>query len=33
MARDRVFEIYGVIPGRLAINGAFLDPQPISLAS
>ena len=25
MARDRVFEVYGVIPGRLAINGAFID--------
>lgn len=32
-ARDRVFEIFGVIPGRLAISGAFLDPPPIPLAS
>lgn len=32
-ARDRVFEVYGVIPGRLAINGAFLDPEPIKMAS
>jgi hypothetical protein len=30
-ARDRVWEVYGVIPGRLAINGAFLDPEPIVL--
>lgn len=33
MARDRVFEVYGVIPGKLAINGAFLDPEPIVLTS
>ena len=33
MARDRVFEVYGVIPGPLAINGAFLDPPPITLRS
>lgn len=32
-ARDRVFEVYGVIPGRLAINGAFLDPEPIRMGS
>lgn len=32
-ARDRVFEVYGVIPGRLAINGAFLDPEPIKMLS
>lgn len=32
MARDRVFEVYGVIPGKLAINGAFLS-TPIALAS
>lgn len=32
-ARDRVWECYGVIPGKLAINGAFLDPEPIVLAS
>lgn len=32
MARDRVFECYGVIPGPLAINGAFIDP-PITLRS
>src|SRR5579862_158879 len=28
-ARDRIFEIYGVLPGRFAIQGAFLDPPPI----
>jgi hypothetical protein len=33
MGRDRVFEVFGVIPGRLAINGAFLDPEPIKLNS
>lgn len=33
MARDRVFEVFGVIPGQLAINGAFLDPEPIKLNS
>lgn len=32
-ARDRVFEVFGVIPGRLAINGAWLDPPPIKMAS
>jgi hypothetical protein len=32
-ARDRVFEVYGVIPGRLAINGAYLDPAPIRMLS
>jgi hypothetical protein len=30
-ARDRVFEIYGVIPGRFAVMGAFLDPAPIPI--
>lgn len=30
MARDRVFEVHGVVPGRLAINGAFLD-APITM--
>lgn len=33
MARDRVFEVFGTIPGKLAINGAFLDPEPIILKS
>ena len=33
MARDRVFEVFGTIPGRIAINGAFLDPEPIVLQS
>lgn len=33
MARDRVFEVFGVIGGPLAINGAFLDPEPIKMAS
>jgi len=33
MARDRVFEVYGTIPGKLAINGAFLDPAPIPMTS
>lgn len=33
MARDRVFEVYGTIPGKIAINGAFLDPEPIPMAS
>ena len=28
MARDRVFEVYGVMPGRVAINGAFVDAVP-----
>jgi hypothetical protein len=32
MGRDRVFECYGVVPGKLAINGAFLE-QPITLGS
>jgi hypothetical protein len=32
-ARDRVWEVYGVIPGRLAINGAYLDPPPIKLGN
>ena len=31
MARDRVFEIFGTIPSRIAINGAFLEPPPIPL--
>jgi len=30
-ARDRVFEVYGTIPGKIAINGAFLDPEPIPM--
>jgi hypothetical protein len=30
-ARDRVFEIYGVLPGRFAVMGAFLDPAPIPI--
>lgn len=29
MARDRVFRVYGTIWGKLAINGAFLSPEPI----
>jgi hypothetical protein len=33
MARDRVFEVFGAIPGRLAIQGAWLDPNPIKLMS
>ena len=33
MARDRVFEVYGTIPGKMAINGAFLFPEPIAMAS
>ena len=33
LARDRVWEVFGVVPGRLAINGAFLDPAPMPLAS
>lgn len=28
MARDRVFELFGVIPGSMAINGAFIEVQP-----
>lgn len=32
-ARDRVFEVYGTIPGRLAINGAWLDPAPIPMGN
>lgn len=31
LARDRVFEVYGFIPGFFAITGAWLDPQPIPL--
>lgn len=31
MARDRVFEVYGTIPGFFAVNGAWLDPAPIRL--
>lgn len=30
-ARDRVFEVYGNVPAKLAISGAFLDPAPIPL--
>jgi hypothetical protein len=33
MARDRIYEAAGVIPGFFAINGAFLDPEPIKLKS
>lgn len=33
MGRDRVFEIYGTMPGRIAVNGAFLEPPPIVLES
>ena len=34
MARDRIFEVFGVIPGQpFAINGAWLDPEPIKLKS
>lgn len=32
-ARDRVFEVYGVIPGKFAIQGAWLDPEPIPMSS
>jgi hypothetical protein len=32
MGRDRVFEVYGVVPGNFAINGAFLE-KPVSMAS
>jgi hypothetical protein len=32
-SRDRIFEIYGVIPGRFAIQGAWLDPPPIVMES
>lgn len=32
-ARDRCWEVFGVIPGRLALNGAWLDPPPIKMAS
>jgi hypothetical protein len=28
-ARDRIWEVYGVLPGRFAIQGAWLDPAPI----
>jgi len=27
MARDRVFELYGTIPGKFGLNGAFVDFQ------
>lgn len=27
MARDRVFEVFGVIPGPMAINGAFIETR------
>lgn len=30
-SRDRVFELFGVIPGKLALNGVFLDPPPIAM--
>jgi hypothetical protein len=33
MARDRVFEVFGTIPGQFAVSGAFLDPPPILLRS
>ncbi len=33
MARDRVFEVFGTIPGQFAVSGAFLDPPPIMLKS
>ena len=34
MARDRVFEVFGTVPGgKVAINGAWLDPPPIPMAS
>lgn len=32
-ARDRIFEVYGVMPGRFAIQGAWLDPEPIVMVS
>lgn len=32
-SRDRVFEIFGTVPGKVAINGAFLDPEPIKMQS
>jgi hypothetical protein len=32
-SRDRVFEVFGVIPGQLAINGGFLWPEPIVMSS
>jgi hypothetical protein len=32
-ARDRIFEIYGVLPGRFAVMGAWLDPPPIVMES
>jgi len=28
-----VYEVFGTIPGKMAINGAFLDPEPIVMAS
>lgn len=31
--RRRVFEVYGIIPGRLAINGAYIDPAPIPMGN
>jgi hypothetical protein len=31
--RDRVFEIYGTIPGRMAIQGAWLSPAPIKMGN
>ncbi|HVX58078.1 MAG TPA: hypothetical protein VHA37_10255, partial [Candidatus Saccharimonadales bacterium] len=27
MARDRVFEVFGQMPGRIAISGAFIDAE------
>ncbi len=33
LARDRVFEVFGTIPGKFAINGAWLDPEPKKLKS
>ncbi len=33
MARDRVFRVRGTIPGKFAINGAFLNPAPITWKS
>lgn len=33
-ARDRVFEIFGTLPGvPFAVNGAFLDPKPIPMVN
>lgn len=28
MARDRVFELFGTVPGQFALNGAFVEAQP-----